>query len=197
MSDFDATERRIAVVLQLFLFAVVCFGLVTLNVTVVITAGIALLVTLIPTVLAREFGYTLNPGLMLLLTLAVSIHTAGAMGLYERFVWFDSMAHTVSATVVASIGYASFRALEIHSEEIDVPARFRVLFILVFVLAIGVAWEVIEFALGDLMTVYGINDIVTDMVFNLVGAVIVAVWGTTHLGGFVGFLVRRLRGHGT
>lgn len=197
MSQFDSWERPFAAALQLFLFAVVVFGLVTVQVATVITGGIALLVTLSPVLLKREFGYSLNPGLLLLLTLAVTIHTAGAMGLYERFGWFDYIAHTVSATVVASIGYASFRALEIHSPSIDVPSRFRVLFILVFVLAVGVAWEVIEFALGDLMTVYGINDIVTDMIFNLVGAVIVAVWGTTHLGGFVAFLVRRLRGHGT
>lgn len=197
MSIFDSWERPFAAVLQLLLFGVVVFGLVTFRVTTVITGGIALLVTLIPVLLRREFGYSLNPGLLLLLALAVTIHTAGAMGLYERFGWFDYIAHTVSATVVASIGYASFRALEIHSPEIDVPSQFRILFVLVFVLAIGVAWEVVEFALGDLMTVYGINDIVTDMVFNLVGAVIVAVWGTTHLGGLIAFLVRRLRGRET
>lgn len=197
MAYFDAWERWFGAALHLFLLGVVVFGLLTVRVTIVITGGIALLVTLIPVLLRREFGYSLNPGLLLLLTLAVTIHTAGAMGSYERFGWFDSVALTVSATVIASIGYASFRALEIHSSEIDVPSQFRVLFILVFVLAIGVAWEVAEFGLGDLLTVYGVNDIVTDMIFNLVGAIIVALWGTTHLDGVIVFLVRRLRGQKT
>jgi phosphoglycerol transferase MdoB-like AlkP superfamily enzyme len=187
-------KRAIAAVLQAFLLGVALFGVVTGGASTVVTAGIALFITFVPALLHREFGYSLNSELLVLLTLAVSIHTAGAMGLYERFTWFDNIAHTVSAMVVAGIGYAGFRALELHSPEIDVPGRFRFLFILVFVLATGVFWEVIEFALGDLMTVYGVNDIVTDMVFNLVGAVIVAVWGTTHLGGLVGFFVRRLRG---
>jgi VanZ family protein len=66
-------------------------------------------------------------------------------------------------------------------------------FILVFVLATGVFWEVLEFALGDLITVYGVDDIVTDMVFNTVGAVIVAVWGTGYVTGLTRFVRERLR----
>jgi hypothetical protein len=42
------------------------------------------------------------------------------------------------------------------------------------------------------VTVYGIDDIVTDFVFNTVGAVLVALWGADSVGGFVAFLGRRL-----
>ena len=52
---------------------------------------------------------------------------------------------------------------------------FRSVFVVVFVLATGIFWEVLEFAAGDLITVYGIDDIVTDMIFNAVGATIVAI----------------------
>lgn len=60
---------------------------------------------------------------------------------------------------------------------------FRALFILIFVLAFSVIWEVIEFAAVWLshilgaspIHVFGVNDIVTDMVFNTAGAVIVAI----------------------
>ena len=41
--------------------------------------------------------------------------------------------------------------------------------------------------------VFGIDDIVTDLVFNAVGAMLVAVWGTGYLGGLVGFFRNRLR----
>lgn len=190
----DTHERYVAGGLQLVLAGLFVSGLVIRNGGMAFTSGIALAVTLFPAWLEREFGFTLDPGLLLWLALAVSIHTVGSMGLYEQYEWFDNIAHTVSAMVIAGIGYASFRALELHSRDIDVPSNFRAVFILVFVLATGVFWEILEFALGDLITVYGIDDIVTDMVFNTVGAILVAVWGTGYLDGLTGFFRRRLRG---
>ena len=91
------------------------------------------------------------------------------------------------------LGYAAFRALELHSENIDIPSEFRTIFIIVFVLAAGILWEVLEFALGGLITVYGIDDIVTDLIFNAVGAVIVAIWGTDYVTKLVGFFGERFR----
>jgi hypothetical protein len=41
--------------------------------------------------------------------------------------------------------------------------------------------------------VSGIDDVVTGLLFNAVGAVIVAVWGTNHLNGLIGFIGNRLR----
>jgi VanZ family protein len=57
------------------------------------------------------------------------------------------------------------------------------------VMAFGVFWEVIEFLLmaisglvgGNILTVYGIGDSILDLVFNTLGAVVVAVWGTAYL----------------
>ena len=189
----DRQERYTATVMQLLLAGLVVFGAVTARWGMAVTGGIALGITLLPALVRREFGYTLDPGLLVWLTLAVTLHAAGSLGLYEQLEWYDNIAHTVSAMVIAGIGYASFRALELHSEDIDVPPEFRFVFILVFVLATGVFWEVIEFALGDLVTVYGIDDIVTDMIFNTVGAVIVAVWGTGYVTGLTRFVRERLR----
>jgi hypothetical protein len=122
------------------------------------------------------------------------LHTVGYLGLYEQYQWYDEITHTVSATVVAGVGYASFRALELHSDAIEVPPEFRAVFIVVFVLAAGMVWEVFEFAFGGLVTVYGIDDIVTDMVANAFGGVLVALWGTHHVRDLVGFVRTRIPG---
>jgi hypothetical protein len=166
---------------------------------------LTLSVTLVPGLLRREYGYTMDAGLVLWITLAVVLHAVGSLGLYSQFSWYDEITHTVSATVVAGIGYATFRAFEQHSDAIDVPSTFRGVFVVVFVLAFGVGWEVFEFGapvvarwlgVGSPVTVYGIDDIVTDFVFNGVGAVLVALWGTEYTRGAVGFLRRRLDDHG-
>lgn len=107
------------------------------------------------------------------------------------------MTHTISATVIAGIGYATLRAFECHPDEIDVPSEFEA----VFILAAGVVWEILEFASAGLASitgtraplgVVGIDDIVSDMIFNTAGAVIVAAWGTGYVGGVVAFFSRRL-----
>ncbi|ELY39917.1 hypothetical protein C497_04132 [Halalkalicoccus jeotgali B3] len=74
-------------------------------------------------------------------------------------------------------------------------------FILLFVLAFGVFWEVLEFAiatispslgLGTVLTQYGLEDTMLDLVFDTVGAIIVALWGTSHLNELVGSITTRL-----
>ncbi|SFR61141.1 hypothetical protein [Halogeometricum limi] len=189
----DSRERLLARVLQLALVGLMLFGVVTMRVGIVVMGGIALGVTLLPALVRREYGYSMDARLVLWITVAMTLHTVGSLGLYQQYQWYDEITHTVSATLVAGLGYAAFRALELHSDSIDVPSTFRAVFIVVFVLAAGMLWEVLEFALGDLITVYGIDDIVTDFVFNAVGAVIVAVGGTGYVGTLVEFFRERLR----
>ncbi len=189
----DSQERRIARGLQVALVGLVVFGLVTMRLAVLVTASLGLGVTLLPAWLSREYSYSMDTGLVLWITIAMVLHTAGTLGLYDQFQWYDEVTHTVSATIIAGLGYATFRAFELHSTEIAVPSEFRAVFIVVFVLAAGMVWEVVEFAFGGLVPVYGIDDIVTDLVFNAVGAVIVAVWGTGYVDGFVAFFRKRLR----
>ncbi|AEH37727.1 hypothetical protein [Halopiger xanaduensis] len=189
----ESQERYVVRALQLALLGLVGYGTATAQFAIAATGGLALGITLLPAWLRREYGYSMDAGLVLWITAAVILHTAGSLGLYEWYQWYDEIAHTVSASVVAGAGYAAFRAFELHSDEIDVQPAFRSVFIVVFVLATGVVWEVMEFAFGGLVTVYGIDDIVTDFVFNAVGAIIVAIWGTGSVGELVGFFRRRLR----
>jgi hypothetical protein len=64
-----------------------------------------------------------------------------------------------------------------------------------------VFWEVIEFALGEaaramgnrsLLTQYGLEDTMLDLVFDTIGAIVVAVWGTAHLTDVAGYIERQL-----
>jgi hypothetical protein len=198
----ERQERLLTRAMQLALGGLLAYGLVTLQLGMAANGGFALGVTLLPALLRREYNYAMTPVLVLWLTVAVFLHSFGSIGPYRWFSWYDEIAHTVSASVIAGLGYASFRALERHSDDIEVPAAFRGVFIVVFVLAAGVIWELMEFASGHVATligtdaplvVMGIDDIVTDFVFNAVGAVLVALAGTDAVGGLVGFFRGRLR----
>ena len=197
----ESRERLLTRFLQFVLLAVFAYGLVALRWGVAVNAGFAFAVTLLPAVVRREYGYSMDPGLVAWITIAVVLHTVGVLGPYKRYPWYDELTHAVSATIIAGLGYASFRAFERHSEEIAVPSTFRSVVIVVFVLATGVVWEILEFAVGRLaayvgapppLVVFGVDDVVTDLIFNVVGAVVVVLWGTDRVGGLVSFVRHRL-----
>lgn len=198
----ETQEMRAVRGLQFVLAALTVYGSATFQIEVAMNAAIPLGITFLPAVLRREYSYTMDAGLVLLLTVAVFLHAIGSLTLYRNYPWYDEITHTVSAILVAGIGYAILAALERHTGEIDLPSALRSVFILVFVLAFGVVWEVFEFTAVWLsrnigvrspVRVFGIEDIVTDMVFNAIGALIVAVWGSGYFDDLVPVLGRRLR----
>lgn len=196
----ERRQRLLTRLLQLVLAGICLAGLVTLRLGMAVNGAFGLAVTLIPAAIRREYDYTMSPALVLWITIAVSLHSVGSLGPYTWFSWFDSVTHTVSATLVAGLGYATFRGFDQHSAELHVPASVRPVFIVVFALAVSVVWELLEFASGQIpallgieapLVVYGVDDIVTDMVFNTVGGLIVAVGGSGYFDPLSGFFRRR------
>jgi hypothetical protein len=160
-----------------------------------------LAITFLPAVFERRSDYTMDTGLVLWITLAATLHAVGAAGLYQSFGWFDSLTHALSASLVAGMGYAVARAVETHTHAVTFNRPFRATFTVLFVLAIGVVWEILEFATGGLSTIvggeailaqYGTGDIVNDLVFNTLGAILVAGWSSAHFEGIARRLADRV-----
>lgn len=195
----DQTERVLVRALQAVLVAVVAYGLSRGEIGLVVNAGVSLAISVLPAYLRRDTSLSLDAGLTLWLTAAVVLHAFGTVGLYRAIPIYDQVAHALSASVVAAAGYATIRALEIHSDAVSFPDGFRFLLLFLTVMAFGVLWEILEFAtslvsqlLGGqpVLAQYGLDDIVWDLVFNQVGAVVVGLWGTSRVSG----LTRSLAG---
>ncbi len=186
----DVYLRHLVRLLQVTLLGIALVGVVQFNLGLVVNAGVSLGVTFLPGILTRDYRIPLNVGVTLWITTAVFLHAVGALGPYEWFGWYDSVTHTLSATIVAGAGYASAQALADHDDALEIPSEFMFVFILVFVLAFGVLWEILEFASGGVASLvggeavlaqYGTRDIVLDLAFNAVGALLVATLGTDYL----------------
>lgn len=212
--EIDGTlKRRLVWLMEVGLIGMFFIGLDRRNTSIIVNTAVALAVTQLPPILQRDYNIPMNPGLMLWITAAVFLHALGTVGipgtdvsLYRSVWWWDHLTHALSASVVGAAGYATVRALDVHIDEIELPPRFMFVFILMFVLAFGVFWEVIEFAIGELsrviggqpvLTQYGIGDTMLDLVFNTAGAIVVAIWGTAHLSGVVSALVQQLDDYGS
>ncbi|WP_266075029.1 hypothetical protein [Haladaptatus caseinilyticus] len=196
-------ERFLFRAMQLAIISVVITGLATRNVGVLVNGVFALGVTVLPALLERDFRISLDPMLTLWITAAVFLHAIGMVGLYEVVWWWDHLTHLLSATIVAGVGYATARALDEHSDAVAFPPRFMFIYILLFTLAFGVVWEVLEFAahgvarhigVEPVLIQYGLNDTVTDLIFDVTGALLVAVFGTGVLSRTIETLATRLSG---
>jgi hypothetical protein len=189
----DARHHTTAVrALQLLLAGIAVVAVVRGQTTLVVNSAGPLAITFLPALFRREYDYAMDTGLVLWITLAATLHAVGAFGLYEAVGWYDSLAHALSASIVAGVGYALARSVEGHTRAVTFTPGFRATFVVLFVLAVGVGWEILEFASSGLATVvggeavlaqYGTTDIVNDLVFNTVGAVLVAVWASSHFEG--------------
>lgn len=185
-------QRRLTRAMQLLLLGIVLVGLVFREPKAVTNGSVALVVTFIPAILERDYELTLNPWLGLWITTAVFLHSLGSLGLYGQIGWWDHLTHATSASLVGGIGYTVARAVDIHHEDIYIPNQFAFIFILIVVLAFGVLWELFEYGLDVLATTtditmplsqHGLNDTVRDLMFNSLGAIVIAIFGQVHLSG--------------
>ncbi|MFB6189100.1 MAG: hypothetical protein ABEI57_04380 [Halapricum sp.] len=193
----ETRQRQLTWVMQVCLVGIVFIGFDRRGGGIILNAVIGLAVVQLPPLLERDYDVQMDAGLTLWITSAVFLHAVGTVGVpggaggfYQTTWWWDHLTHALSSSVVAGVGYATARALDEHSDAVSLPEEFVFVFLLMFVLAFGVAWEVIEFststvatALGGspVMTQYGLTDTMLDLVFDAVGAIVVAVWGTAHL----------------
>ena len=200
-------QRQLHRLMQLILVGLLFIGMDRGSVGIMVNAAIALGVTYLPAVLEHDYHIPMDAGLTLWITSAVFLHAVGTVGVpgsgvsfYRSVWWWDHLTHTLSSSVVAAAGYATARAFDQHTDAVSLPPRFVFVFILTFVIAFGVCWEVIEFALGGLsamtgagqvLTQYGLGDTMLDLIFDALGGVIVATWGTVHLTDVVGALSSR------
>lgn len=184
--------------MQLILFGLLFVGLERQSPNIMINAGLGLGVTFLPATLERDHQIPMDPGLTLWITAAAFLHAVGVIGipgtgqsLYASIPQYDKLTHTLSASVVSGVGYATVRAFDEHTDEIHLPSRFMFVFILVFVMAFGVVWEIIEFSVAVLgsstgvgstgFTQHGLDDTMLDLVFDTIGGVLLAIWGTVYL----------------
>jgi len=190
-------QEQASRIMQLSLFGFLFVGLYEMNVGIVVNAALGILITQLPAILERDYDIPMDAGLTLWISAAVFLHALGTVGLphteafYGNVGWWDHMTHVVSSSIVAAAGYATARAFDEHHHDLHFPPSFMFAFLLCITLAFGVFWEVIEFAVSELatlvgsaesaLTIYGVKDTMLDLVYDTIGGILVAVWGTVYL----------------
>ncbi len=183
-------QKQITRTMQAGLLLLFIIGMILKDLPTALNAIMGLGVTLVPAFIKHKYSFTLDPGLTLWITMAIFLDALGTFAFYDSFARWDHITHTVSASIVAAAGYVLIRAIDIYTDEIYIPKKVMFLFILLFILAIGVLWEILEFITDEIadelgvqavLIQHGIHDTMKDMSFNLIGAILAASWGTAYL----------------
>lgn len=183
------TIRQATVALQVVLAILVGYNLYGGQPGLAFNAALMLGLALTPAVLRSRTGRRLHPVLAFLIAASGLLHAVGAMGPYADVPLYDQIAHATSSSLVAGLGYVVAMVIDREYDAVEIPPALRFVFILIFAISFGVLWEIVEFAtdfvtaalLGEtILTQYGLEDTVLDMVFNTVGALLVAIWGTQY-----------------
>lgn len=185
----DTAVRTLTRTAQLVLLGLVAYAVVAGRWGQFVNAALMLVIAVVPDALRYRYDLPRLPLVGLLVAAAPLLHAVGAMGPYRTVPAFDQVAHAVSATLVAALGYAVLGAIDAEFDSVTVPPSLRAVFVLIFATSFGVAWETLEFATGLLSTVtggdqllaqYGPSDVALDLLFNMVAALLVALWGTAY-----------------
>lgn len=190
-------QRQLSYLMEVSLVGLLFVGIERGSVGIIVNTGICLVVSQLPPLLERDYEIPMDPRITLWITSAAFLHALGTVGIpgmgwnfYSGVGWWDHLTHALSASVVAAVGYATVRAIDEHSDDVYLPPKFMAVIILLFVLAFAVLWELLEFGIGiaadqfgtaSVLTQYGVYDTLWDVMYNSIGAVIVALWGGAYL----------------
>ncbi len=186
----DEKQKLATRIMQVILFMLLIAGIILKDLSTTINATAGLTLTFVPYFITRKYDIPHDTGLTLWITFAVFLHLIGTFAFYDNILRWDNITHALSACVVAAAGYTLIRAIDIYVDEIYIPPKVLFLFILLFILATGVLWEILEFTSDELtsrlgyeaiLAQHGIHDTMIDLVFDMLGAILAATWGTAYL----------------
>jgi len=171
--------------MQAGMVAVAVAGIATDDLIRVLAALFALFVSFIPSILRRDLKITLPIELNFWIMLALFLHVVGGFsGFYSTVPGWDHLTHMMSASMIAALGFVSVVIIDKYSESVRLSKPFLAFFIVMFTMAMGVLWEIMEFAsdsIAHLNLQYGLTDTMVDLLFDGFAGFIVAIVGVHYL----------------
>lgn len=171
--------------MQAGMMAVVVAGLASHNYTWVPAAAISLFVSAIPAILRRDLDLVLPPELTFWIVLALFLHVVGGFSnFYNDLPGWDHVTHMMSASLIGALGFVLVVTVDKYISTIYLPPRFLAVFIVLLTMAVGVIWEIMEFANDSLLHThlqYSLDDTMLDLFFDALAGFVVAFIGARYL----------------
>ncbi len=137
----------------------------------------ALFLTLVPTILERDFKMKLPLIFDIAITVSVFLHVIGGyQDFYDYVPFYDHFTHFVSAATVSLIGVTLLYDLAFHVRIVKLPPLGFGIFTVLFAMSMGMVWEFLEWGF-DLMVgttlQRGLYDTMLDLLFDTVAGIVI------------------------
>lgn len=181
-------------VLQTAIVTALLAGVRRRDPSVIVNSVVSFVFAVLPRYVEDRYGVRFRPWQRLWVSTAALLHALGMLGPYDRIWWWDHLTHTLSGVVVAGAVDVVLRAEAQEDNGSAVSPGRRSTVILAVTLGVGVLWEGLEYvvhAVADrlgfepLLVKYGGLDTRRDLIFDLVGAGLVILFGRRTLSNVV------------
>jgi hypothetical protein len=151
---------------------------------------VAVGLSLIPTLVHRKVHIVVPWEVTFLIALTLFLHIAGYSYYWyvDFYPYYDKFTRLIASMTVALLGFLAVLIIMRISNGLQFKRWHIFFFIVIFTLALGVIWEIWEFALDSLAGAYPTNplqlsnaDTMLDLIADLGGGIVIAVLGTFYL----------------
>lgn len=143
-------------------------------------SSLALIVSLIPSVLKRNYQITLPLVLEIFITIALILHVGGGLlGAYS-IPQYDSLTHFVSSFLVAFIAFVIIYILDEYWDGLMMDKYAMAFVVIIATIAMGVIWEFNEWITDIIFGTYeqwGYIDTLKDLFIDSLAGILMAVVG--------------------
>jgi hypothetical protein len=145
-----------------------------------VSSGIAFSLTLVPSLMMRSLRFCLPWGVNLCIAVSLYLHVMGHVADYYIIFapYYDKLTHFVSSITVAILGFF-LAILADRLWDLRLNRQAIVFFVVILTLAMGAVWEIYEFVFDQVFGMnlqHGNTDTMLDLIIDLVGAMIVALF---------------------
>lgn len=151
--------------------------------------------TFLPTLVERKWHvhYPTEFEFLIMAFIFMSIILGSVFSFYERYRLWDVFLHTISGVIIGLIGFSMVYILNRGSlTKVQLSPSFIALFSMSFAISIGAIWEIYEYfmdsTLGWNMQRSGLNDTMSDLIVDSIGAIAIALLGYLYLKGKIRFI---------
>jgi len=150
-----------------------------------IGSSFALFLTLVPTILERDFKMKLPLLFDTTITISIFLHVIGGYrGFYEIVPFYGHFTQFVSAATVALIAVILLYDLAFHVRIVELPPLGFGIFTVLFAMSMGVVWEFLEWGF-DLMLgttlQRGLHETMLDLLFDTIAGIIIGAFSILKL----------------
>lgn len=145
----------------------------------------AIILSLVPSTLQRNYRMNLPFELDLLVTLSLFLHTFLGEGFdfYQKIWVWDIVLHAYGTAVVGLLGFITVYTLH-YTGKLRLTIPLIGFFSFIFAMGVGGLWEIGEFAIDKTFnrhTQDGLDDTMYDMIADMIGGIVVAVLGMIYV----------------